>query len=369
LRLAAFLSTEPETRSDLSVAEIPHRGRLELRPPHIALSESGQRQSLPAQMPARSAAPLYFATLADSVVAVSDPTRRCYLLSSREELVVDSIDDSPNVARRAAKDWGSFEQSAKPRLAGASEVILAAGQRHGYWHWWVDVLPRIWLLHRHGPPEASSLPIAFPPFASSFQRDSLEMLGLLPRVETIQPGLWRFESVAFTPGLTTGGSRFPSDLLSDYAEWLRARARLEGTAGGGRRIFVSRADAAWRRIANEDEVYALLQGHGFELVKCAEMNVAEQIAAFGQAEMIVGTHGAGLTNLLFCPRGARVVEIFASAAAQDISNYRVLASHLELSYSRLLASSLGTPSRKSPHDQDMVVDPNRLEQLLSAIGA
>jgi capsular polysaccharide biosynthesis protein len=34
------------------------------------------------------------------------------------------------------------------------------------------------------------------------------------------------------------------------------------------------------------------------------------VAAFKQASHIVAPHGAGLTHLVLCPRGARVLEIF-----------------------------------------------------------
>ena len=40
------------------------------------------------------------------------------------------------------------------------------------------------------------------------------------------------------------------------------------------------------------------------------MSVAEQVELFVYADVVVAPHGAGLTNLLFCREGTRIVEIF-----------------------------------------------------------
>ncbi len=368
LRIGGLLTPRAADRRDLAVTEIPHDASRQLQPPTISLDEAGHQRPLATATPAKSACPLYFARLSDGVVAVPPATRRCYLLSGRGELVADSVDDSPNVYRRAVKDWARLAEIDAEPATNPREVMLVAGQRNGYWHWWVDILPRIWLLEACGPASTGAMPLVFPAFASQFQSESLDALGLSARVEHIAPGLSRFKSVTFTPGLTAGGSRFPSNRLYDYARWLRATLTPQGAAGGGpaRRIFVSRADAASRRIANEAEIATLLQKHGFEVVECARMSVPEQIAAFADAAIVVGAHGAGLTNLLFSRAGTHVVEIFASTAAQEVSNYRVLASHLGLTYSRMLGTPVETTRRsKSPHDLDIKVDANHLARVLA----
>ena len=41
------------------------------------------------------------------------------------------------------------------------------------------------------------------------------------------------------------------------------------------------------------------------------MSVEEQVKFFSSADMVVGAHGAALTNLVFCRPGTRVVELFS----------------------------------------------------------
>jgi capsular polysaccharide biosynthesis protein len=47
-------------------------------------------------------------------------------------------------------------------------------------------------------------------------------------------------------------------------------------------------------------------------VDTAQLSMARQIRLFSQAEMICAPHGAGLTNLLWCPPGCQVLELCAS---------------------------------------------------------
>jgi len=40
------------------------------------------------------------------------------------------------------------------------------------------------------------------------------------------------------------------------------------------------------------------------------MSVLEQIELFSNADVVIGTHGAGLANILFCKPNTKVIEIF-----------------------------------------------------------
>lgn len=96
------------------------------------------------------------------------------------------------------------------------------------------------------------------------------------------------------------------------AEFEALAATVKTERSYGPRIYVSRRDASkMRGIVNEDAVCALMERFGFEIVTPGEMTVEEQMVAFRDAEIIVGPHGAGLTNLVYCRSGraTRVVEL------------------------------------------------------------
>jgi capsular polysaccharide biosynthesis protein len=54
----------------------------------------------------------------------------------------------------------------------------------------------------------------------------------------------------------------------------------------------------------------MLSARGFDVVDPSALSVAEQIATFASASLIVATHGAALANLVFASPGSTVVELF-----------------------------------------------------------
>jgi capsular polysaccharide biosynthesis protein len=80
-------------------------------------------------------------------------------------------------------------------------------------------------------------------------------------------------------------------------------------AGDRPRIYVTRNNAQWRRIVNEDEVLAVLDGFGFKVVRLEEMSAAEQVELVSQAEIIVMTTGAASPITSFAPTDCIVLEL------------------------------------------------------------
>lgn len=64
-----------------------------------------------------------------------------------------------------------------------------------------------------------------------------------------------------------------------------------------------------RTLKNDNEVQKLLKSYGFTCVSLEDLSLDEQINLFRKAKCIVGFHGAGLANLLFCESNTIVLEI------------------------------------------------------------
>ena len=97
------------------------------------------------------------------------------------------------------------------------------------------------------------------------------------------------------------------------------------------------------------------------------MPLADQVALFHRAECVVGPHGAGLTNLLFCRSGTPVIEIGTPyrpwACFYEIAHHRGLDYHLHMA----------SPTRvrhfnpqSGVGDSDLRVDPVGLRDVIEA---
>jgi hypothetical protein len=94
-------------------------------------------------------------------------------------------------------------------------------------------------------------------------------------------------------------------------------ATLPGSDGAGKRIYISRADAARRRIANEEALVGALQERGFKTVELAKLPPHEQIGVFRAAEVVIGPHGMGLTQIIMGHQLGRLIELFHANAGTD----------------------------------------------------
>jgi capsular polysaccharide biosynthesis protein len=206
----------------------------------------------------------------------------------------------------------SAPRGRSPAKTVARAVLLAtrpyAPDASGnYYHFWTDVIADLWFLRECGVPLDGDVRFLMSSGPQAWQAEILEMCGIsrdrvipLHSFDALRIGdLW-------APIRPKGARIMPS--------WLPAA--LHATTGfvrperpGWRRIYLSRQNAPRRRLLNEAQVIDFLVERGFEVHDSAGMSVAEQQALFSEAAFIVAPHGAGLTNLVWCPSNTKVIEI------------------------------------------------------------
>jgi len=75
------------------------------------------------------------------------------------------------------------------------------------------------------------------------------------------------------------------------------------------KLYVSRELAPRRKIVNEAEVQKVVKKYGFTIFCPENFLFLEQVAIFSQVKYLVGTHGSGLTNLLFMGKDTSLLEL------------------------------------------------------------
>ncbi len=154
---------------------------------------------------------------------------------------------------------------------------------------------------------------------------------------------------------------------------------------GTRRLYISRLDAVNRHIQNEAEVATVLNQAGFETILASQIDYAEQVELFKSASHVVGLHGAGLANLVYCSPSTQVLEIFSPLGGTEA--YAILSSALGLNYSVLIGSDaestdgvyndatmagdekLGMGGRQAAIDRAIIADVSELRRWLRQAGA
>jgi capsular polysaccharide biosynthesis protein len=134
---------------------------------------------------------------------------------------------------------------------------------------------------------------------------------------------------------------------------LRARLAMPG-ASDSCAIYVSRAGAGDRRVRNDAQVIALYRewlARGGWAVRVwvhgddPAPPMREAVARFSNARIVLGVHGAGLSNCVFSPVGTHLVEISIGRHPVAIC-YAHLAAAIGLRYS-LVGSASSEPATDS----------------------
>jgi hypothetical protein len=239
------------------------------------------------------------------------------------------------------------------RVAGRV-AVLTNGPCRNYYHWMIDVLPLLALLRLSNlKPDKYFVRYDLP-----FQRETLSMLGI--GQDRILPAN-RYSHIEADELLVP--SRRVSHVLA--YPFLRQSFGSEPSAARPRsRIYVSRANASKRRVRNEAEVVRMLVEYGFEAIELSGMSVRQQAEIFQSAEFIVGPHGAGFSNVVFCQKGATLIELYEGHPLPhyfiDICR-NIGIEHFQFKKTRYAPQRLSTLFRK---DRDFFVDVEELRTVL-----
>lgn len=75
-----------------------------------------------------------------------------------------------------------------------------------------------------------------------------------------------------------------------------------------------------RILINNDEIKNFLKKNGFKSFKFNNLSFADQIKLFSKAKIIISMFGAELSNLIFCNKGTKVIEIKNNIKLKEFKN-------------------------------------------------
>ncbi len=220
-----------------------------------------------------------------------------------------------------------------------------------YYHWMIETVPKIRYLREFESEMNAEVKYLLPKEAPSWVEQTLTLLEVpKSKVEYASSSVYKCSRLVVPS--------FPLRVQSDY-NWIVDRVLKNATPdreeiGAGNNIYISRAKAVERQVTNEDEVVEALSQYGFKRHLLEDHNVAENATLFNEADIIVGAHGAGLTDLIYC-KDATVIELFGSKIKQP---YKQLAETMSVNYK---------PVKCTPKSTDIYVDPDTLCSTVESV--
>lgn len=250
--------------------------------------------------------------------------------------------------------------AAAPRYE-KSHLMFYNGNLHNYYHWVVEGLLSLDILTRALGLDSNlkiTLPKSMDIAALLDHRESLKAVGFdgYDIVEVAEDLIQVQEAIWVDNDLIQS---MPAPYVKDFQQRIAARY-ANVSRSRNRRLFIARKGPT-RTIQNIEKVEASLSKYDFETVYLEGKSVLDQILLFQDAQFIIGTHGAGLSNLLFCYPGTKVIEFMPSVELRQF--FWLISQKLGLVHGMQFCDPFGTPSFHSA----LTVDINKLETLLGMV--
>jgi hypothetical protein len=259
--------------------------------------------------------------------------------------------------------WISKEAFSAAPYYDKSYLIFYNGNLHNYYHWVIEGLLPLYVLSQAFGPSFNvhlALPRSRHINAVFDHRASLDAVGLggyditeIPEdLVKVREAIWVESDLI---------ENMPAPFLRDFqravaAIHTRSRRRKK------RRLLVLRKGPT-RTIVNIKRVRSFLSSHGFESIYLEGMSVTDQIVLFQNAEFIVSPHGAGLSNLVFCEPGTKVIEFMPMVEMRPF--FWLISEKLGLVHGMLFSTSAEAADMQAP----MTIDIDRLEALYRMVNA
>lgn len=214
--------------------------------------------------------------------------------------------------------------------------------QHSHWadnnisHWLIDCLPRIYIIT-----QLIKEPVTLLMWkgAHPYQKQMLDyLLCDYPHIKVKYISKHHKIRISnfYLPSFVA--ATFSAYLPPDTSQWIRERIwngyKIE-RGNPRKRVYISRSKAMLRRILNEQELVAVLETFGFITVWAEDLDYKSQIQLFYDAEAVVSSHGAGLTNMLFSKK-CRVLEFHPAKIMK--AHYMLLSKGLGFEYTPIIGS-------------------------------
>jgi capsular polysaccharide biosynthesis protein len=241
-----------------------------------------------------------------------------------------------------------------------------------YFHWLCDVLPKLYVISMKF--KGSNILLSEEYKKLEFAEQSLQVFNdvhisyVADKEATTVPYLRLISPIAPT-------GNFNEEIIHGIRFKLLNALRANNPYDASQKIYekwvyISRAKSSRRRIVNEVAVLDTIKIFGYQITYMEDLPFWDQLELMQHSKILIGLHGAGLTNMLFMPTSSVVIEIRIEQNRRNsfINNcYFALASAMRHKYYYLIARPL--PDEGSNGSGDVVVDIKALSRVLRQVAS
>jgi len=255
----------------------------------------------------------------------------------------------------------------KRKFSGNMLSLTQGASGHSnYSHWLLDILPKIKIASEKI--DLQEIDFFYFTKLNSFQKQTLKLLNLDYK-KFVDANVNRH--VQASKILAVSHPNFFHgtivDAHSNLPEWIVFYLRetflkkIDYKKKNYQSIYIDRSDSKEKhcKLINNDEISKYLKKKNFKILQLSKLKFIDQVRLFYNCKQVIAPHGAGLTNLIFCKKNTRVLEIFPKNHNQT-RVYKKISKINNLNYTSIKCDKT-TFSKKG----DMLLDVKLIQKYLN----
>ena len=239
----------------------------------------------------------------------------------------------------------------KKKIIGRVFSLVQGASGSNYFHWLFDLLPKIEILYKNN--YLKNIDFFYVPMINSFVLKTLTPYGIKEKQlinSSIHKHIEADEILTFEHLYFKKGNWHNS--FETIPKWIilflqKKFTKFKKKILIKKNFFIDRTDSTsgHYKISNQIELKIYLKKNGFDYIQLSKIDWHKQIYIFNNAKTIIGLHGAGLANLVFCRKNTKIFEILVKNHSQ-INLYKNISKKNELNYKKIIISNKNTNKKK-----------------------
>ncbi len=225
--------------------------------------------------------------------------------------------------------YSNFKKNLKDFKKFSDVYILGSSSNNNYYRNIITFLPRLFFI------KEKSIKIAIHRSCSNNFRNFIKTTCLKMNIKIqfvyLDDGFFKFEN-----------SKIPQ--FFEKKDSVQILNTLKSKNEKNDKIYIVRQNTAFRNVINENDVVEIFKNNGFRIVDTKRYDIFEQINIFSNASLVVSATGSGLTNIVFCNKNTKIVEIAPNYKYKYEDNFKSrfsdICKYLDLKYYCFNADSI-----------------------------
>tara|TARA_B100000989_G_scaffold49689_1_gene32691 strand:+ start:3110 stop:4168 length:1059 start_codon:yes stop_codon:yes gene_type:complete len=231
----------------------------------------------------------------------------------------------------------------KKKISGKVFSLVQGASGNNYWHWLFDLLPKIEILYTNN--RINYFDYYYVPRLNNYIIDTLKIYGIrqnqlinsqeFKHIET--ESLYFLENIYFKIG--DFQSQFVNIPLNIVKSIRKRFLKYKSKKIFKKKIFIDRSDSKFThyQFYENQKIIKKLKAKNFGIFKLTKLNIFDQISLFNSSKLVIGLHGAGFANVIFCKKKTKIYEIIKkNESTRDA--IKVISNHSNLTHKKIIVN-------------------------------